>query len=273
MKHLRSRTLLSRPFGQARFRLSMSKQMRSHRNPLRPPRIHSLYDDVLTTLTISMPFTNPQLLTLRLYAEFISRHESLAGTLTLAHGQRCSSTGLPAAVSIAGGTSLLIDPDTTTVKSVFRTGGLDFIVNTLDEALRVLKNEIRKHTPLSVALTADPTSVLAEMRDRGVEPNLEVSFGEPSATGSLALTHLQLPTDRLTPHAASWLAAQNWFETWLPTATTADLRTLDTQLLAQITDAPRRQWLSRIPNYQRTDPNSGRAIWLTTAELDRAQTS
>jgi hypothetical protein len=217
----------------------------------------------MTLLTSS----TPQLHTLRLYAELISRRESLAGTLTLAHGPQCSATGLPAAVSIAGGTSLLIDPDTATVKAIFRTGGLDFIVNTLDEALRVLKNEIRKHTPLSVALTADPASVLAEMRDRGVEPNLEVSFSEPPPNGNLALTHLQLPTNGLTPHAASWLASKNWSEVWLPTATTADLRTLDTQLLAQITDASRRQWLTRIPNYQRISSNSGRAIWLTPTEL------
>jgi hypothetical protein len=214
-----------------------------------------------------MANSNPQLQTLRLYAELISRHETLAGTLTLAHGPGCSSTGLPAAVSIAGGTSLLIDPDTAAVKATFRIGGLDFIVNTLDEALRVLKNEIRKHTPLSVALTADPTAVLAEMQDRGVEPDLEVAFEFSDEPSGLALTQFRPAIDALTPHAANWLAARQWSEVWLPTATTADLRTLDAKLLAQLTDAPRRQWLTRISNYQRISANSGRALWLTPAEL------
>jgi hypothetical protein len=213
--------------------------------------------------------TNPQIQTLRLYAELISRRESLAGTLTFAHGSGSSATGLPAAVSIAGGTTLLLDPDTATVKSIFRTGGLDFIVNTLDEAVRVLKNEVRKHTPLSVALTADPAAVIAEMQERGIQPDLEVSIDDTSPT-TLAVTTLQLATAdgfvQSTPHAQAWLASRNWTETWLPTAATADLRNLDTRLTAQLTDPPRQQWLRRISNYQRTGPNSGRAIWLTATE-------
>ncbi len=80
--------------------------------------------------------------TLRLYGELIARRESWAGQLVFAYGEGVSATGLPAAVSIAGGTLLLLDPDTAAVKSVFRQGGVDFVVNTLDEALRVLKNEI-----------------------------------------------------------------------------------------------------------------------------------
>jgi urocanate hydratase len=216
--------------------------------------------------------TDLQRQTLRLYAELISRHETLGGTLTFAHGPRSSATGLPAAVSIAGGTTLVLDPDSATVKSVFRTGGLDFIVNTLEEAVRVLKNEVRKHTPLSVALTADPAAILAEMRERGIQPDLEVVIG--GSPTNLALTTLQLSTSnglvQPTDLALAWLAARGWTETWLPTETTADLRVLDESLAARLvshdTDTHRRQWLTRIPHYQRPAPNSGRAIWLTSSE-------
>jgi urocanate hydratase len=213
--------------------------------------------------------TNPQLQTLRLYAELISRRETLAGTLTFAHGPGCSATGLPAAVSIAGGTTLLLDPDTATVKTVFRTGGLDFVVNTLDEAVRVLKNEVRKHTPLSVALTADPVTILAEMQERGIQPDLEVAIGNTNVT-DLALATLHLATaDGLiqpTGHALAWLATRDWSEIWLTTETTADLRALDARLILQLTDPSRQQWLRRISHYQRPAPNTGRAIWLTPSE-------
>jgi len=212
--------------------------------------------------------TNLQIQTLRLYGELISRRPSYGGRLIFTCGDACSATGLPAAVSIAGGTTLLLDPDTATVKSVFRTGGLDFVVNTLDEAVRVLKNEVRKQTPLSVALTADPAVILAELRERGLQPDLEVSIGGTAT--NLALTTLQLSTaDGLiqpTEHALAWLAARDWSETWLPTETTADLRTLDARLISHLTDDLRRQWLTRIPHYQRPASNSGRAIWLTPSE-------
>jgi urocanate hydratase len=98
--------------------------------------------------------------TLRLYGELVARHESWAGKLVFACGEGASATGLPAAASIAGGTALLLDPDAAAVKAVFRQGGVDFVVNTLDEALRVLKNEIRKQRPLSVALKGDVQSAV-----------------------------------------------------------------------------------------------------------------
>jgi urocanate hydratase len=213
-----------------------------------------------------------QLQTLRLYAELITRRETHAGTLTFAHGAQSSATGLPAAVSIAGGTTLLLDPDTATVKSVFRTGGLDFVVNTLDEAIRVLKNEIRKHTPLSVALTADPAVILAEMRERGIQPDFEVSIGEIPTNLALTTLSLEIHNGLIQPtaHALAWLAAREWTETWLPTETTADLRTLDQRLAASlvshVADTHRRQWLSRISHYQRPAAKSGRAIWLSPSE-------
>jgi urocanate hydratase len=115
--------------------------------------------------------------TLRLYGELVARRESWAGQLVFACGEGASATGLPAAVSIAGGTLLVLDPDAAALKSVFRQGGVDFVVNTLDEALRVLKNEIRKHRPLSVALEGAMAPAIAEIRERGVLPDLQVSIG------------------------------------------------------------------------------------------------
>ncbi len=164
-----------------------------------------------------MPPTDPQIQTLRLYAELITRRETLAGTLTFAHGAQSSATGLPAAVSIAGGATLLLDPDTAAVKSVFRTGGLDFVVNTLDEAVRVLKNEVRKHTPLASPSPPTPPHPRRDA-ERGIQPDLEVLIGTQTPTTPSPQSLSKQSTDSSSRRAAlAWLAARNWTETWLPT--------------------------------------------------------
>ena len=211
--------------------------------------------------------------TLRLYGELAARRESWAGQLVFACGAGASATGLPAAVSIAGGTSLLLDADTAAVKSVFRQGGVDFVVNTLDEALRVLKNEIRKHRPLSVALEGAVRPALEEMRDRGVLPDWQVLIGEPD-DGSVQLGIEQL---RLAHEGAAmvssatlqaWLDDRGWSEVVLERTSTAEIRDLDAQLLAQLPegDTQRRTWVQRIGHYQRILAGGVRVAWLTAAE-------
>ncbi len=194
-----------------------------------------------------MPSTDLQRQTLRHYGHLIARRESWAGQLVFTAGEGSSATGLPAAVSIAGGCTLALDPDAATVKSVFRQGGVDFVVNTLDEAVRVLKNEIRQHKPLSVALIAPLQPTLGEMTERGLQPDLDCTT---PATDDL-----------LTP----WLAARNWSEVALPATS---LRELDAHLLTLLPpdDNLRRRWLQRIAHYQRPTPNTPRLLWLTPAE-------
>jgi hypothetical protein len=211
--------------------------------------------------------------TLRLYGELVARRESWAGQLVFACGEGASATGLPATVSIAGGTLLVVDPDAAAVKSVFRQGGVDFVVNTLDEALRVLKNEIRKHRPLSVALEGAMAPAIAEIRDRGVLPDLQVSIGAADdESARLGIEWLRLANDGgVVPPSArleQWLRERGWSEVALEHATTAELRALDARLLAQLPEgeARRRTWVQRIPHYQRPAPGGSRVIWLAEAE-------
>jgi urocanate hydratase len=187
--------------------------------------------------------TDLQRQTLRHYGNLIARRESWAGQLVFTAGEGASATGLPAAVSIAGGCTLALDPDASAVKSVFRQGGIDFVVNTLDEAVRVLKNEIRQHKPLSVALIAPLQPTLDEMAERGLQPDLDCTV---SPAGNLL---------------ADWLAARNWSEIEVPAPS---LSTLDALLPPG--DTLRRRWLQRIPHYQRPTPGTPRLLWLTPAE-------
>jgi urocanate hydratase len=211
--------------------------------------------------------------TLRLYGELIARRESWAGQLVFAYGAGASATGLPAAVSIAGGTSLLLDPDSAAVKSVFRQGGVDFVVNTLDEALRVLKNEIRKHRPLSVALDGAVEPAVEEMRERGVLPDMQVSVGEVLGHEvQLGVERLQVAGegDVLIPSAPleAWLMERGWNEVVLERATTSEMRELDARLLALFPegDVLRRTWVQRIGHYQRLVAGGARVVWLTKTE-------
>jgi urocanate hydratase len=79
------------------------------------------------------------------------------------------------AMSIAGGTFLGVESRPQRLKEALRDGVCDYMVNSLDEALRVLKNEIRKKTPISVGLLGDLTSIVKEAVDRGVQPEFVVA--------------------------------------------------------------------------------------------------
>ena len=206
--------------------------------------------------------------TLRLYGELIARRESWAGQLVFACGDGVAATGLPAAVSIVGGTLLVLDADAAAVKAVFRGGGVDFVVNTLDEALRVLKNEIRKHRPLSVALSGAEQPVLAEMQERGVAPDVQVMF--EAGFEFPGAEHLSLATDDglVLPSEVlqSWLSDRELTEAVLERGTLAEIRDLDTRLLEVVPEGLRRTWVQRIGHYQRASAGGGRVLWLTEAE-------
>jgi hypothetical protein len=62
-----------------------------------------------------------------------------------------------------------------------RDGIIDFLVNSLDEALRILKNEIRKQQPVAVGVSVAPEIIVNEMLDRGVLPDLLPPPSHPSS--------------------------------------------------------------------------------------------
>ena len=61
---------------------------------------------------------------------------------------------LAVAGNIAGVASLCASADPAIQKQAVRDGVVDFLVTSLDEALRILKNEIRKREPVAVCVGA-----------------------------------------------------------------------------------------------------------------------
>jgi len=90
------------------------------------------------------------------------------GAIILSLGLNSRARALSFAASIAGAVSLSIDNDPAHLREAIRTGACDFVVNTLDEALRAMKNEVRKRAPLSVGLQTDLFAAITELIDRGV---------------------------------------------------------------------------------------------------------
>ena len=76
------------------------------------------------------------------------------------------------AANIAGAATLVVTADSNTQKQALRDGVADFVVNNLDEALRILKNQLRKCETVAVCVALPPSDVEQEMDERGVVPDL-----------------------------------------------------------------------------------------------------
>ncbi len=102
---------------------------------------------------------------------------SLGGKLLYAGDISPASQTLLYAANIAGAASLAASPNPATQRQAMRDGVVDFLVTSLEEALRILKNEIRKHQTVSVCVTVAPNTLLEQMLDRGVLPDLLPATG------------------------------------------------------------------------------------------------
>lgn len=102
----------------------------------------------------------------------IPGEQSLGGKLVYTGELDESGRILATAGNISGAATLAASADASTLRQAMRNGTIDFVVNSLDEALRILKNEIRKREPASVAVSIAPVAIVAEMLDRGVLPDL-----------------------------------------------------------------------------------------------------
>jgi hypothetical protein len=88
---------------------------------------------------------------------------------------------LMVAGNIAGVASLAVRADPASQKQAIREGVADFLVTNLDEAIRILKNEIRKREAVAVCVGVAPETIEKEMLERGVLPDL---VRDPGAVGT-----------------------------------------------------------------------------------------
>ncbi|HZR66254.1 MAG TPA: urocanate hydratase [Terriglobales bacterium] len=96
----------------------------------------------------------------------------LSGKLIVSGGMGGMGGAQPLAATMNGAAFLGIDVDPERIKKRLKTGYCDFMVNTLDEALRILKNAIRKKENVSVGLIGNCADVIPELAERGVIPDI-----------------------------------------------------------------------------------------------------
>ena len=100
---------------------------------------------------------------------------SLGGRLLYAGQLGADARALLVAANIAGAASLAVSADAAAGKQAMRDGVIDFLVTSLDEALRILKNEMRKRTAVAVCVVQDSEADFARLLlERGVLPDAQV---------------------------------------------------------------------------------------------------
>lgn len=97
---------------------------------------------------------------------------SLAGRLVVSAGMGGMGGAQARAVTLNRGAFLGIDANSARIKRREKAGFCEVMVNNLDEALRILKNAVRKREPASVGLIGNAAEVLPELAQRGVLPDL-----------------------------------------------------------------------------------------------------
>ncbi len=111
----------------------------------------------------------------RLYASLapaMDPESGLGGKLLYAGELDSSPCRLLRAANIAGAASLAASADAPALHQAMRAGAVDFVVTNLSEALRILKNEIRKKQPVAVGVSLAVQTIERELLDRGVQPDL-----------------------------------------------------------------------------------------------------
>jgi urocanate hydratase len=96
----------------------------------------------------------------------------LAGKLIVSGGMGGMGGAQPLAATMTGAAFLGIDVDPERIKKRLKTGYCDFMVTTLDEALRILKNAVSKKENVSVGLVGNCADIIPEMAERGVVPDI-----------------------------------------------------------------------------------------------------
>src|SRR5271155_4347995 len=97
---------------------------------------------------------------------------SLEGKFIVSGGMGGMGGAQPVAATMAGASFLGIDVDPSRIKKRLKTGYCDFMVTTLDEALRILKNAVRKKENVSVGLVGNCADIIPELAERGVVPDI-----------------------------------------------------------------------------------------------------
>ena len=201
-----------------------------------------------------IPSTDSSSLALQAYSCFRSladaagiaqaAEQSLGGKLLYVGELDEQGRAVAIAGNVAGCATLVATANPDAQKQAIRDGIVDFLVTSLDEALRILKNEIRKRATVAVCVATSPADVEAEMFERGVQPDLSrqtasenrllVRGSEQSRSNDeVSMQSEAIVLWRVESHPAKWL----------PMFDSIALGCLP------VSDVGNRRWIQRSPRY------------------------
>jgi hypothetical protein len=176
---------------------------------------------------------------------------SLGGKLLYAGQLDAQACALLVAANIAGAASLAFSADADAGKQATRDGVVDFLVNSIDEALRILKNEIRKRSTVAVCVAQNSeTDFARQLLERGVLPDLLPLRSAPAPEFAAFLSQGARPVVAILPHANQVLLTWSVADTpaqWLPKLDALAIACLSSDLSSATASA--RRWLRLAPRY------------------------
>jgi hypothetical protein len=206
-----------------------------------------------------------QLFTALASSSQLDEQSGLGGHLLYAGEIDDASRNLLYAANIAGAASLAASPDPVTQRQAIRDGVIDFLVTSLEEALRILKNEIRKRQTVSVAVATSAETLTAQMLDRGVLPDLLPADVPDLVDLEKFLTQGARKIGAAPPLEAkfiTWTVDSN-FARWLPRIDACAEAILPPE------DRIRRRWLRLAPRYLGRVAQRQHGVPLTADERTR----
>jgi hypothetical protein len=175
---------------------------------------------------------------------------SLGGKLLYAGDLDADARPLLVAANIAGAASLAVSTDAAGRQAI-RDGVVDFLVNSLDEALRILKNEIRKRSTVAVCVAQDSEADFARLLlERGVLPDLLPPRSAPAPEFAAFLSQGARPVVAIHPDANQALLAWSVADApalWLPKLDALAFDCLSSD--PSPADGVARRWLRLAPRY------------------------
>jgi hypothetical protein len=187
----------------------------------------------------------------RLYGTLSARFDGefgLGGKLLFVGELDDEGCRLVRAANIAGGASLSSTADVARQKQAIHDGVVDFLVTSLDEAVRILKNDIRKRQPVAVCVAAEPDSLAAEMAGRGIAPDLQRPSNPISPIRPDAAEDAVLVAWSVSSAPARWLPRLDELALECLDFECLDFEGLDFGCLDQDVAAARR-WIRQAPRY------------------------
>jgi urocanase-like protein len=174
----------------------------------------------------------------------LSPDQAFGGKLLYAGELDEEGRAITVAGNVAGCATLAATADSTDQNRAVREGIVDFLVNSFDEALRILKNEVRKHATVAVCVGVSTDDIERDTLDRGVQPDLtradalEKQFTVFAARNMWRVDGNPMQTLTTVAWAVESLPAK-----WLPKFDALALESL------QRSDTWNRRWIERAPRY------------------------